>query len=420
MNTPLTAAFPMHRLLFALLAAAFTPPLATAAGMASFEASVSLRAVIDRAALLDPALRTLDARAGEIDASRAVAASLFPAPPTVSTSLRRDRPDRDLGKNEVEFEVGVPLWLPGQRALRERLAAGEGGDRDGALGDARLQLAGQVREALWQVAFAQVEHSAARRRVETVQRVVADVQRRVDRGVLARTDLLLVQSEAVIARALVIDTGLQVDRALQAWHALTGESALPAHYVELVTPAVVTPTDSPAHPTLLAAAGQVALARARLDLASEVNRDPPEIALQHRSDRDVSGAEYRNSVRVALRIPLSTDARNRPRIAAANTELIRVQSGALQARRRLDADQARAQAEFDAALAQRVLAGDRQRIAAEHLSLIERAFDLGEQSLVVLLRAGALAHEADADLTRQSAARDRAVARLNQAAGVMP
>jgi cobalt-zinc-cadmium efflux system outer membrane protein len=130
----------------------------------------TLRAAIDRAARLDPVLRTLDARADEVDASRAAAAGLFPGAPVVGASLRRDRPDRDLGRNEVEFEVGLPLWLPGQRALRQQLAGDEGTGREAALVDARLQVAGRVRESLWTLAFARLDEAAATRRMMSLLR----------------------------------------------------------------------------------------------------------------------------------------------------------------------------------------------------------------------------------------------------------
>lgn len=392
----------------------------------------TLRAAIDRAARLDPVLRTLDARADEVDASRAAAAGLFPGAPVVGASLRRDRPDRDLGRNEVEFEVGLPLWLPGQRALRQQLAGDEGAGREAALADARLQVAGRVRESLWMLAFARLDEAAANRRIATVDRLVADVERRVAAGVLARTDLLLARAEAAAARSLLIDARARVEQAMLGWQALAGDRVLPVSWVEAERTgapqgrnssgyAEVDRTSSiVAHPSMAAALGEVDLARSRLKLASESTRDPPELGLQHRSDRDVSGADYRNSVRVALRVPLATEARNRPRIAAANTERVRAESGLLQLQRRIEADRARAGAELDAARAQEANARERLRDATEHLALVRRAFDLGEQSLVAMLRALVLADEAQADLDRQVAMRDRSIARINQAAGVLP
>ena len=244
---------------------------------------------------------------------------------------------------------------------------------------------------------------------------------------LARADLLLARAEAAGARGLLIEAGARVEQALQAWRALTGDGLLPVSWVEAEAAAgdaaaggSVRASGIAAHPSGVAALGEVDLARSRLKLATESTRDPPEIGLQHRSDREATGADYRNSVRVALRVPLATDARNRPRIAAANTERVRAESGLLQVQRRIEADSARARAELDAARAQEANARERLRDAGEHLALVRRAFDLGEQSLVAMLRALALADEAQADLDRQVAARDRAIARINQAAGVLP
>jgi outer membrane protein TolC len=349
----------------------------------------------------------------------------------LGATLRRDRPDRDLGRNEVEFEVGLPLWLPGQRALRQQLAGDEGAGREAALVDARLQVAGRVREALWTLAFARLDETAAQRRIATVDRLVADVERRVAAGVLARTDLLLARAEAAAARSLLIDARTRVEQAMLGWQALAGDRVLPVSWVEAERASppgrntsgyaeVDRNSGIAAHPSMAAALGEVDFARSRLKLASESTRDPPELGLQHRSDRDVTGADYRNSVRVALRVPLATEARNRPRIAAANTERVRAESGLLQLQRRIEADRARAGAELDGSRAQEANARERLRDASEHLALVRRAFDLGEQSLVAMLRALALADEAQADLDRQVAARDRAIARINQAAGVIP
>ncbi|MCX7197165.1 MAG: TolC family protein, partial [Proteobacteria bacterium] len=233
----------------------------------------TLRAAVDRAARLDPSVRTLGARAGEIDASQAAAQALFPAPPTAGASLRRDRPDRDLGLNELEFEVGLPLWLPGQRALRQRLAGDEGMERDAALADARLQVAGRVRESLWALAYARLDESAARRRIATAERLTADVERRVAAGVLARADLLLARTEAAGARSQLIEAASRVEQGMHAWRALTGDSALPASFVETaVTGEASTHTSLAARAFDLGELSLVAMLRA-LALADEAQAD---------------------------------------------------------------------------------------------------------------------------------------------------
>jgi outer membrane protein TolC len=151
-----------------------------------------------------------------------------------------------------------------------------------------------------------------------------------------------------------------------------------------------------------------------------VRRDPPELALQHRSDRDGYGADYRNTVRVALRIPLGTDARNAPRIAAAGTALAQAEAILLHLRRRLDVDRAHALAALDAAERQVRLSSDRLALAREHEALVERAFAMGEQSLVALLRSAALREDAQAETERAEIGVGLMRSRLAQVSGVMP
>ena len=66
------------------------------------------------------------------------------------------------------------------------------------------------------------------------------------------------------------------------------------------------------------------------------------------------------------------------------------------------------------------LAVDREQAAAERLTLMRRAFELGETALVELLRAQAQATEARIDLGRSRARLSAAQANLNQARGITP
>lgn len=405
-------------------AAALFAALALAAGSANAQ---TLRDSLARAAALDPAIAALEARAAEVAASHAVAAARFPAAPTLTAGLRRSRPDQDIGRNEVDLQVGLPLWLPGQRGLREQLAEREGGERDAALDEARLALAGRLREAWWTIAEARADAQAAQRRTVTLERIEADTARRVAAGVLARADLLLAQAELSAARARAADAALRVAALLEQWFALTGERTPPADPAEREPLAAGSGRDERiasaadgTHPALVSLRSRVALARARFDLAAGVRRDPPELVLQHRSDRAVYGAEYRNTVLVALRVPFATEARNAPRVAAAGTELAATEAALAQRSRGIAAELAQSAAAVHAAFARHELAAERLRHAREHEALVVRAFALGEQPLVAALRAATLREDAEAEAERAALAVGAAQARRAQAAGVLP
>jgi cobalt-zinc-cadmium efflux system outer membrane protein len=139
-----------------------------------------------------------------------------------------------------------------------------------------------------------------------------------------------------------------------------------------------------------------------------------------RRERGAFDQPYDNSLLLKFKVPFATDARNRPRIAAANAELIEVQAD-------YELERTRVAAEIEVArrgLAQsetvRSFAAARFELAAETQRLIARAFTLGEIDLVSRLRAENERFDAELGLTRTEVERARAVSRLNQAMGVMP
>lgn len=396
---------------------------------ASALAGTSLGDALLRASALDPDTVVLQARGAEVSASRSVAEALFPGAAAVSAGLRRDRPDHDLGRNEIDLELGLPLWLPGQRESRARVAEREGDALAAARAEARWRLAGRLREAWGRIELARAEALAAERRGITLARVEADAARRVGAGVLARSDLLLAQAELAAARALTEEAALRVEIAERTWRELTGDRDVPTAIVDagLGVPDLAARGAPGAgaeavdrHPAREGARSRVDLALAQLAWVNGSRRDAPELALAHRSDRAEHGADYRNTVRVALRIPFASEARNAPRIAAAGTTVARAQAELLQLDRQLQLDRAQAVGALEAAHRQVERVIERVRAATEHERLVDRAYALGEQSLTALLRAVALREDAQADLDRARVATSVSRARLAQALGVTP
>lgn len=388
-------------------------------------AGTTLGDALSRASALDPEIVALQARGAEVSASRSVAEGLFAGPGAVSAGLRRDRPDRDLGRNEIDLELGLPLWLPGQRDLRARLADREGDEQAAALAEARWRLAGRLRDVWGRIEVARAEATAAERRASTLARIEQDTARRVLAGVLARADLLLVQAEVAAARASADTAALQVTMAEREWRGLTGMQEVPARLAEAPSPVAAAGREiavavADTHPARLGARSRVDLAMSRLAWASGTRREPPELALGHRSDRAEYGADYRNTVRVALRIPLASEARNAPRLAAASTAVARAQAELLQIERQLELDRAQASVALETAGRQFERAFERLGAAREHEALVERAFALGEYPLASRLRAAALREDAEADVDRAQVAIAAARARLAQVAGELP
>jgi len=374
----------------------------------------TLREVFEKAWVISPAARTVEAKREEAAASRTVGESLFPGAPTVGAFQRTDRWNDNLGTRESEINVSVPLWLPGQKAARQTLAAADGEENQRAIAATRLAVAGELRQSLWTLYLARSEVESAAERLATALKLEADVGRRLKAGDIAYTDLLLAKQETASARAALADAEARMVRSRERYRVLTGSDTLPDDPQEAVMPAAT----GAAHPRLAAGLALVERARAGLQLARESRREAPSIGLQYRRDRELYGTPQRDSIGFAITIPLAVDVRNAPLIASASTSLTQAEAQYQRLVVEVEAEQREAEAQLGAASMAAEQAAERERAAAERLTLIQRSFALGESALVELLRAQSQATEARLELARSRTRLGAARANLNQARGI--
>lgn len=376
----------------------------------------TLRDVFEKAWANSPQGKTVVAKREEATASRTVAESLFPGTPKIGLAQRTDRWNDNLGKEESEIGISVPLWLPGQKSARIAVAEADGDESQRSIAATRLAVAGELRTAMWTLYLAQSEAAVAVERLDAAAKLEADVARRVKVGEIARSDLLLVKQETSSARAAVAEAKARMVRSTQRYWVLTGSDRLPDNPQE---PVMAATTDD-IHPRLAAGQAIAERARAGMNLARESRRDAPSIGVQYRRERDASGSIQRDSVGFAITIPFAGEVRNAPLIASANTALIQADAQYQRLLADVEAEVMEAEAQLDSARIGAELTVDREQAAAERLALMHRAFELGETALVELLRAQTQAIEARIDLGRSRARLSAAQANLNQARGITP
>lgn len=354
------------------------------------------------------------------EASRAAASSLLPAAPAIELSHRDERwLERAPGAGrETELAAALPLWMPGQRAKRTAAAEAQTAMAQAAAAFSRWQIAGQVRELAWRVVGARAELRQAQAQRDMLERLAADVDRRVQAGDLARSDALAARAEALSAVASVRDAQLRLTELERQWVVLAGMPAPAAEQLDEPVPVSAAGTGS--HPHLQLAERQVEHAQRQQAAVAADRRDPPELLLRYRQEAGGVDSQARNSVGVGVRIPLGGDVRNRPLEAAASSTLLVAQRQLEVVRAQVDATLKQAEDAHVAALER--LAADRQRhaLVSERAALVQRAFNAGDHSLPELLRALAASAAAQADLERSQAALGLARARLLQAQGITP
>jgi cobalt-zinc-cadmium efflux system outer membrane protein len=365
------------------------------------------------------------ARAAELDARGVAVRSPFAGSPTVGLDVRRDlpvwvspfgtEPSSERGRNEVDSGISAPIWLPGQRDAQRRVLERERTQLGAAVRAERLQLAGEVREAAWAVVLADVERRVQRGREASAAALEADVERRVGAGDLAPVDRLAARAERLAAVAAARDADARARAAAARLRALVGLEA-PGAIDEAARDGA--PPD--AHPSVVLAREAVDAARARLDAARATRRDNPTVSAVARFERDVYGADYRNTIRFGIAVPLDTEARNAPRLAAAGAALAEAEVALAKETRERGAEIERARIALDAALASLEAGTERAAAARDAAAALERALRAGERGLPDVLRARQQALEAELAGSLARAQHGLAIARLNQALGIEP
>lgn len=382
----------------------------------AFAAPPTLKEAFEAAWARQPQSKALAARLEEMAAKRDAASSLFPAPASIALAQRTDRFNQNRGDRETEAEISAPVWMPGARDAVQRVAAAESAYLDAGNLAARLRVAGEVRDSYWQARLAQNERDLAARKAEAAALLMQDVERRYKAGDLARADLNQAQGAERLARAVHADAEGRAFRALKAFTALTGLAQLP----EAVDAPIDGAAPSAAHPQLSELNAAVQVRQALLAQASAHGREPPEVSLGMRRERPAFGDAYENSARFAVRIPLASQSRNAPRIAAANAALIEAEAALAHERARIEAEIDAAKAELAQAQRIQALAEERHRLAADTQSLYNKAFRLGELDLPARLRGDNERFDAELALSRAHLEVGRAISRINQALGLLP
>jgi outer membrane protein TolC len=342
--------------------------------------------------------------------------SLLPGAPTIVLSHRSDQLQRNVGQRESYIGVALPLWLPGQRDARQNQAQADQSALEAAIQAQRLKLAGELREAIWQLKRVTVQSTIDAERVQTARVLAEDVAKRVQAGELAKTDLNLAQNEWRSAQAIQLQNHNVLLQSQQTLATLTGTSDLPEDSAESVQ---VKPLQDN-HPLLKEGRQAVAAAQAQVRVIGESQREQPELEFGTFRDRGNLGEGYNNSIELKLRIPLATAARNQPRVSAAQTSLTNAQSEYTRTRLTLEYQQQRAQQALHTTDQLLDLARQQRSAAQENLTLTQKAFTLGEAALFSLLQTRSAAFDAEQNFQQQEIAQALARARLNQAQGVLP
>lgn len=376
----------------------------------------SIANILDKAWLRLPHAQSQPSREAELNANSATASSLLPAPPALVLGHRTDRFNRNAGEREIEAELSMPLWLPGEKSARQQLAASDLSRFSAEQLALRLQLAGTLREAIWQLELAEKTAEMLQTRLSAQRQIEADVARQVSAGELARADLLLAQGERLAAQGDLAEAEQALLGARQTYAQLVGDSSRPDVPVEPLS----NRGELAAHPLLLASSNRFKSAQARARLVAKTGRDNPELSFSARRERGDPAEPFANSLAVSIKIPFGSGSRNASRVAAAQADVTEAEVAFQRQQNEIERAIETAEAALRTAQRRADLAQSRHALAQDNLQLIKKAFSLGEKSLFEFQRAQFVLDQAALAASQAEIAIHHSYARLNQALGVMP
>lgn len=348
----------------------------------------------------------------ELRASRTLAGD-----PIFNLKYQSDALGSDDGYQEWEGGVEVPLWWPGQSNAQHAQAT-----RTLELADAlevakRLEIAGQVRDHLWQWALARGARNDAKLAYDSAIDLQSDVTRRVDAGELPEKDLILARQETLAREDELQRASKQLHQAKLRFLNYSNLDVIPEPVAESPTQLDEVPET---HPLLKLVVARTAQARAERDRVAMERHSGSSLWLGGKQSRAARGGGYDSAIGVELTVPLGSRSNAAPALADAEAQLTNAQADQTNTERRLTNELLLSRMDYEHAKSALRQSERALAMAEDSLRLNRTAFELGETDLVRLLGARSDALAARHALETRRLEIGQAIARMNQSAGVLP
>lgn len=322
------------------------------------------------------------------------------------------------GANEVQSGYQMPFWMWGQRDASQKVADEAKKSTERYARALRHEVAGLVRDALWNLRLVENRYELTRQIYEVAERLTAVVRRRVELGDLARADLLLAESDQLEKKTALVQAEAEVMHSRKNYQNLTRLSRAPTRFEETQSPSR---QFDEAHPAVAAANALVERAQAEVDftrLSKQGNQ--PSLLVGTNSVRGSSRDGFDTGNNIVLQVPIGGEAWNSPHVAQANvalTERITQREGLW---RQLEKALHEAIHNLEVDRVALEIAQRRKDIAETQLKMSRLAFETGEIALIDYLKIQGGAQAAIRDAAQRAILLQKDIAVYNQVVGVTP
>ncbi|MBN1238755.1 MAG: TolC family protein [Gammaproteobacteria bacterium] len=373
--------------------------------------------LLDRAVLNYPRYVELAARDAEAQAWSRRSASPFAGRPSLVLGYRSDDPLDDYGFAEYESGISMPLWRFGQKRAAGQIGRSASDEAAAAESALRWEVAGALREALWDIEAALNDLELANEALTVAVEIERVVRRRQSVGDLPLEDALLAETTVLDRRTSVVERRAELVDAEFAYETLTGLGLRPAVFDE---PLTSRRDFAPSHPLLSLADAELERTRAQLEFAERDAKGSPTLLIGPRRQRDPMATFYTDSVGVEVTVPFGGGSHTATTTAAAVRRVAEAEAERAAVERRLHAQLHEALHTLATAEEALELAEQRADVAAQHRRMGQTAFEQGEITLVDLLRRVDAAQVAERQAAALRVMRGRSIAAVNHAVGELP
>ncbi|CAI8814875.1 conserved protein of unknown function [Methylococcus capsulatus] len=385
------------------------------AGLLPFDARLSLHGVVQTTFENYPQTAMVDAMRLETNALQQRSDSWIPGYPMVY--IQNNQNIAGDGEGMTQWGYQVPLWRWGQRDASQAVTdrAAESTERFG-LG-LKHEVAGLVRESLWNLKMMQNRHQFARTVYEVSLKLVETVKRRVELGDLAQADLLLAQSDSLEKKTSLTQAAVDLQHAHQAFANLTRMQSAPEKFDEELSRLTAITEE---HPQLAALNAMIERAQADVEFVRQWKQGTQPTVLIGAQHRAFVNKNLQNDTNVVLQIPIGGDAYNEPFVAQANLVLTQKITERDNLIRLLQRSLKQAQQTLEADRKALDIARNRRQMAETLIRMNRIALETGEIQMIDFLKVQTTAQAAIWDAMQKEIQLKRDIAAYNQVVGVTP
>ncbi len=378
--------------------------------------NLKLHDVLEKAFLRHPLQATLHSRDTLLSARNSVANATLPKAPSITIGHQNDALASGRGESDWQAELELPVWLPNQRSNRTKVADATQSNLEVSRQSLKLQVAGLVREAIWDVTLNNNSFALASAKLELSQNLQRDVEKSFKAGELAKTDFLLAQQETLRVEREKLHAEAEVMHARHRYYLLTGLKEIPGAIKEKQSNL----EDYRQSPIWLEAQSKVGLSETERNLAQIESHENLQVSVNIRRMQGAFDNTFNDSVGLKVRIPFGEETHAAPIEAAAELNLGSALSERDSIHFSLKTAMHEAEHNLSISRAELIIASEQFDIAKESIRLAQKAFKLGELDLTSLMRIQAQTAETERAFTSRQIQLQWDIARYNQAVGVLP